>query len=654
MASKPKVLDLQATIGFEGRVRDGLVYHPNGKFVLYPLGATIVVKNIRTGHQDFLDGHTNAVSCLALSHDGKKLASGQVADSGFTAEVIIWDLDVAFNGDDAAVPGEVGALAKIHTLSLHMVSVVDVAFNCNDTQLATLGGDEDGNRLALWDVADGKAKQQSVTPGTKTLCWFHNNPDRFIAAGDHKDAFAVYDVHGSASRELQKLPVNTTGIKRHVTTVTIDADDKYALCGTASADLLVIYLKSQTLAQIKLFKQFNGKGITCLTMFQEGGDNMVLCGLGCGQVGLIKVESETGMPVLLKLTEFAGPVTSISIGFEYTGGLDTFVGTARGNQYIMNSTSLEWQLRLTAHHEPINDIVFPDNCSDIFVTASNEDIRVWLTETRLEMLRIRVPKLTCHCVTLTPDGGLILSGWGDGKIRAFLPQTGALAYTITEAHQNGVTSVCCFHTPNPDTGAYTVVTGGADGRVRVWSKVAMLYSLKEHKAAVTSVQVSKADNEIVSASADGSCIIWNAKSFTRRAAFFANTMFSAVQYHPDESQFLTTGSDRKITYWDADGNAIRLLDGSELEINSIHIEEKQGDFFVSGGNDKLVKVWNYDEGSLVAVGYGHSANITKSKVAPNGKFIVSVGREGGIFIWGLSDLKLSGGGSGGGGGGGGK
>jgi len=639
--AQPKVLDLQSIIGFEGRVRDGLVYHPDGEFILYPLGATIVVKNIRTGAQEFLDGHTNAVSCLALSHDGTKLASGQVADSGFAAEVIIWDLNIAFKGDDKSIPGEVGRMARIHTLSLHMVSVVDVAFNCTDTHLATLGGDEDGNRFAIWDVAEGRALQQSITPGTKTLCWYRSDPNRFIAAGYHKDAFAVYDIHGSASNELLKLPVNMTGIKRHVTTVTVDADDKFALCGTASNDILIIYLRSQTLAQIKLFKQFNGNGVTCMSMFQEEGKTLVLVGLGCGQVGQVEIDSDTGMPTLLKLTEFAGPVTSISIGYEYKGGLDTFVGTAKGNQYIMNSGSLEWQLRLTAHHEPINDIVFPDNCSDLFVTASSEDIRVWLTETRLEMLRIRVPKLRCNCVALTPDGGLILSGWGDGKIRAFLPQTGALAYTISEAHQNGVTSISCMHQPNPENGHYNVVSGGADGRVRVWSRVSMLVSLKEHKSAVTSVQVSKADDEIVSASADGSCIIWNAKSFTRRAAFFANTMFSTVLYHPDESQFLTTGSDRKITYWDADGNAIRVLEGSEQEINCIHIEEEVGEYFVSGGNDKLVKVWNYDEGTLLATGHGHSASIKKCKIAPNGKLVVSVGREGGIFVWDLNDVVPS-------------
>jgi hypothetical protein len=32
------------------------------------------------------------------------------------------------------------------------------------------------------------------------------------------------------------------------------------------------------------------------------------------------------------------------------------------------------------------------------------------------------------------DGGSIVSGWSDGKIRAFAPQSGRLLYTINDAH----------------------------------------------------------------------------------------------------------------------------------------------------------------------------------------------------------------------------
>lgn len=111
-------------------------------------------------------------------------------------------------------------------------------------------------------------------------------------------------------------------------------------------------------------------------------------------------------------------------------------------------------------------------------------------------------------------------------------------------------------------------------------------------------------------------------------------MFKQVLYHPDESQVLTTGSNRKITYWDClDGQAIRMLDGSETgEINALDVTES-GEWFVSGGQDKKIKVWDYDEGINYYNGVGHSGDIQKVVISPDQKCIVSVGTEGAIFIW---------------------
>lgn len=75
-------------------------------------------------------------------------------------------------------------------------------------------------------------------------------------------------------------------------------------------------------------------------------------------------------------------------------------------------------------------------------------------------------------------------------------------------------------------------------------------SLKEHRGRVDEVRINKNDTQAVSASYDGSCIIWDIVAHTRIMCLFESTMFKQVVYHPDESQLLTTGSDRKITYWD--------------------------------------------------------------------------------------------------------
>lgn len=76
-----------------------------------------------------------------------------------------------------------------------------------------------------------------------------------------------------------------------------------------------------------------------------------------------------------------------------------------------------------------------------------------------------------------------------------------------------------------------------------------------------------------------------------------------------------------------------MLDGSDTgEINALAMT-KEGDWFVTGGEDKKIKLWGYDEGLVYHSGTGHSGSITKIAMSPDQKFIVSVGTEGAIFCW---------------------
>jgi WD40 repeat protein len=63
---------------FAGKVHNGLQYTPCGKYILYPLGSFVVLKNLTTDKEAFFDGHSSEVSCLSVSSDGSKLVSGQV------------------------------------------------------------------------------------------------------------------------------------------------------------------------------------------------------------------------------------------------------------------------------------------------------------------------------------------------------------------------------------------------------------------------------------------------------------------------------------------------------------------------------------------------------------------------------------------------
>jgi len=71
-----KNLELSAVIGFRGKVTDGLILHPDNEHILFPLGTTIVIRNIITRTQQFLRGHDNDVSVIRVSNSGRYVASG--------------------------------------------------------------------------------------------------------------------------------------------------------------------------------------------------------------------------------------------------------------------------------------------------------------------------------------------------------------------------------------------------------------------------------------------------------------------------------------------------------------------------------------------------------------------------------------------------
>uniref|UniRef100_A0A8C7CK72 Cilia- and flagella-associated protein 52 n=1 Tax=Oncorhynchus kisutch TaxID=8019 RepID=A0A8C7CK72_ONCKI len=114
----------------------------------------------------------------------------------------------------------------------------------------------------------------------------------------------------------------------------------------------------------------------------------------------------------------------------------------------------------------------------------------------------------------------------------------------------------------------------------------------------------------------------------------ANTLFSSVCYHPEEYEIITSGTDRKIGYWEVyDGSAIRELEGSlSGAINGMHISQ-DGQHLVTGGDEKLVKVWDYSEGELTQVGVGHSGSITSIKISANNRSMVSTSVDGAVLRW---------------------
>ncbi|XP_059937269.1 cilia- and flagella-associated protein 52 isoform X3 [Mesoplodon densirostris] len=364
------------------------------------------------------------------------------------------------------------------------------------------------------------------------------------------------------------------------------------------------------------------KGVSAITCLKMGG---LLVGSGAGL--LVFCKSPSYKPI--KKIQLQGGITSITLRGE---GHQFFVGTEESHIYRVNFTDFKETLITTCHFEAVEDIVFPFGTAELFATCAKKDIRVWHTLSNRELLRITVPNMTCHGIDFMRDGKSIISAWDDGKIRAFAPETGRLMYVINNAHRIGVTAIATTRD------CKRVISGGGEGEVRVWQighqTQKLEEALKEHKSTVSCIRVKKSNEECVTASTDGTCIIWDLVHLRRNQMILANTLFQCVCYHPEEFQIITSGTDRKIAYWEVfDGSVIRELDGSlSGAVNGMDITV-EGVHFVTGGNDRLVKVWDYNEGEVTHVGVGHSGNITRIRISPGNQYIVSVSADGAILRW---------------------
>ncbi|XP_025190982.1 cilia- and flagella-associated protein 52-like [Melanaphis sacchari] len=648
-------LELKSLIGFDGNPSNGLILHPDGVHLIYPLGTNVTAYNWSTKGQRFFVGLTNIISAVAVSNTGKYVAAGQVNYMGFRSPIIIWHFQT----------GDV-----LTNYESHMVRVESVTFSCCEQYLISLGGIDDGSIIVYEidkkEVLCGSSSVKS-TAGISTVIKAVNSRNRcFVVAGDNM--LRLWTLNRE-QRNLQGLDTSFAKIKRRILCTAIDRLDEYAYCGTSTGDVLKVKLNfpadataqkpSASPTLVGCFAKYPAagkkrpagvtvelysKGVTSLQLY--GDDGTMIVGSGNGVVELVRqkaqqkrcgygqmAEKRLASPTHpLLVAVLSADVESTVTSIQSMGDHTVLVGTINCELFAVSAATFAVTRMFTCHTSAVHDLAFPRDYSKVFATASRNDVRVWSVDTLQELLRVTVRNCTCSGVVFSHDGAQIISSWNDGRIRSFTPETGRPLYTIHNCHNNGVSAIAMCKD------GVKLISGGGDGQVRVWqlngTDGILLAVLKEHKGAVTSIDLHQLGHEAITSSADGTCIVWDIVRYTRLSIMFSSTVFTSAMYHPNASQLLTSGTNRYIGFWEAlDGSLIREIEGSAVAaINSLDITPT-GKYFVTGSSDQTVKVWLYNEGVPTHVGVGHAGVVTNVRVSPDGRYLVSTSVDGGIFLW---------------------
>jgi len=282
-------LQLESIIGFTGAVPHGLHKHPNNEHVLYPLGSTVVVKSLKDGRQSFLHGHTNTISCIAISKSGRYVASGQVTHMGFQADIILWDF---------------ATLQLVKKFTLHKVKVQALAFSPSERYLASLGGQDD-NSVIVWDIEKGTAicgspAGKDSAGVTLSLAYFNNDDLKFVTGGH--STLRIWELH-VADRKVRANDCQTGQIKRIVNCITIDEKDEFMYCGTTTGDLMQVALQSKLFKQSGPPKNLFSMGSVSAALSPAGDSVVVGCGDGTiASLKLAKLTVQQYILLFLKLS----------------------------------------------------------------------------------------------------------------------------------------------------------------------------------------------------------------------------------------------------------------------------------------------------------------------------------------------------------------
>lgn len=669
MAEYEDPLVLEHMMGFNGHCKGSVQFHPVDKTVMISYtGCLLVIADVANPHeQEFLRGHNEAITCLAISPSGNLIASGQASTTrvpNSEATVIVWDYKLRqphFR------------LMELHDgIQFSRNSVRQLAFSPDEQFLAGSDDQNGGAKFCVWHTATAQlAAIKKTTEPLAFLAWGdvvasarrttkQSSYTLLAASGARIYRFQLgFDVHTmqyKIGEDTMQLP--STGLARtyHAAGMTKHAGKSFLVAGSSAGELCVFNVEDLVFRAAVPISQ---GGLLALAMTPPTPDSPPLAYCGCGDGSLRLLQGGDLEWVCLKETKIDGAVRSLTLSAD---GQELLAGTSTGYIYRLDAMSLvnlgadgqpHTKPLLASHARPISCLAFGDS-SEWFVTASESGImRRWELSHYSVEFEIPPPVRTTDTSAVVSAGCVavrrqtLLSGWKDGVIRAFDDMSGAFLWEIVSAHRGCVTCV--------DLTPLYLVSAGADGSVRVWSDGAsrqLVGNFDEHKKSVTALCVDLAMPQLIHTCGDDKSVVTIDLNQSRRVSSHSvkeGAPKTMAQASTGEFELITGDASGMLKWWDCDQtdpvhmaitwsphdepNKDRRL--THLDLSPPINGSSGSDYLVACTATGDVQIWELAglNGRLVSVGAAHSEEATMARWSPDAKQIISVGKDACICVW---------------------
>ncbi|MEG4632387.1 TIR domain-containing protein [Microcoleus sp. AR_TQ3_B6] len=513
--------------------------------------------------RNLLTANTEAVNSLALSPDGKTLAS-----AGDDGRIRLW------NTSGYPTHQQLDPLPKGLKTALH-----SVAFSPEGKTIVS--GDDKGT-IRLWDIS---GKLIKVFKGHQGNVWsIRFSPDGLTIVSSGEDGTIrlwntlgnpvgkPFKGHKGGIRSIALSPDGETivsggkdktvrlwtrqgqpigqpfgqpwrGHKEEVASVAWSPDGKTIASGSDDGLIRLWNTSGERIGQP--FKGHEGTSIRSLAFSPTG--SVIVSGGGDGSISLWDLG---GKPLLSHpLIGHQGAVSSVALSRDgKTIFSSDYIGTIR----LWDRDGYLIAQPFTGHDFGVDSAALNPDGKTIVSGSYDGTIGLWDTSGKPIGQPFKGHTGTVNSVAWSPDGKTIVSGSADKTLRLW-DRSGKPIGQPFEGHQGSVNSVAF----SPD--GKTIVSGGDDRKVRLWNTSGnpIGQPFKGHKDAVNSAVFSPDGLTIVSGSRDRTLRLWDGSGKTIRKPFRGHThIIRSVKFSPDGKTIASGSWDATLRLWDTSGEPI--------------------------------------------------------------------------------------------------
>ena len=163
----------------------------------------------------------------------------------------------------------------------------------------------------------------------------------------------------------------------------------------------------------------------------------------------------------------------------------------------------------------------------------------------------------------------------------------------------------------------------------------------KHDRALTTCRIDPTGRYVFAGAEDLNVYRWDLQTGEKLTLAGHESWVRSMTFSPDGVWLLTAGWDGRIGWWRTDSDAgqpDRMIEAHHGSARWVSVSS-DGRLLASCGNDLFVRIWDAENGRLVAEMTGHKRHPYAVAFHPEGRQLVSEDLMGGIKVWSVPDGK---------------